>query len=145
MLNLLSMMLTALLPMEIMKNEEFNDQIGFRVRASDKEALKHLAQRGGFKDSAALLRAVIQDLLKGQKTQLPNIAPDQEKILSRLGNLEAAFNQIRETDLRQIKIALFIIGTEQRKQGASLTLVNPLQAKRMQNIFPEFINQKESP
>jgi len=145
MLNLLSMMLTALLPMEIMKNEEFNDQIGFRVRASDKEALKHLAQRGGFKDSAALLRAVIQDLLKGQKTQLPNIAPDQEKILSRLGNLEAAFNQIRETDLRQIKIALFIVGTEQRKQGASLTLVNPLQAKRMQNIFPEFINQKESP
>jgi len=145
MLNLLSMMLTALLPMEIMKSEEFNDQIGFRLRAADKEALKHLAQQGGFHDIAALLRAVMQDLLKGQKTKLPNHAQDQDKILVRLGNLEAAFTQLREQDLRQIKIALFIIGTEQRKQGASLTLVNPLQAKRMQNIFPEFINQKESP
>jgi len=126
-----------------MKTPDFDGQIGFRCLAADKEALIKLAENLGFKDLACLLRAVIKDLLKEQKFASSKRINALEEMRLEISKVAEILSEMRHGELNQLKVALFILGTEQTQQTSGLTLANPLQAKRITKVFPEFIQHME--
>lgn len=128
-----------------MSKVEFSARIGLRLPTSDKKALEELAQNLGFPDLTAMLRAVITDLLKGQVPLKANGQYSLEQLDQKLAALTELVLSLKQSDLRQLRIGLFILGTEQvLDEEGNRSLANPAQTVRMKKLFPEFTQKQET-
>lgn len=127
-----------------MNIKEFDARVSFRLPTQNKTALFELARNLGFKDVAAMMREIVKDLLADNAPLRTKGENSLEELGLRIDSLKELIQEVRDQELKQLRIGLLIVGTEQHKDEEGATFfVNPLQVERLKKLFPEFTNSKE--
>ena len=91
-----------------------------------------------------MMREIVKDLLSDNTPLRTKGENSLTELGLRIDSLKELIQEFRFQELKQLRIGLFILGTEQIKdeEGAAL-FVNPLQVERMKALFPEFTKKSK--